>query len=93
MHLAIALAKKTKNTGAPVNDADHRAVELAAAAEFAQLETACAGDKFALAARIYGPLDKKSASKAEAAQYFGELLLEAKQRRELDAASARERLL
>ncbi len=92
MHLAIALAKKARQTGAPASDADRVAIERAAAEEFAQLEEACAGDRFALAARIYEPLGKRSASKAEAAQYFGQLLLEAQERRELDAASARERL-
>jgi putative ATP-dependent endonuclease of the OLD family len=92
MHLAIALAKKAKNTGAPVTDADRAAVERAAATEFEQLKTACAGDMYAVAAGVYEPLDKKHASKAEAAQYFGQLLLKAQERGEIDAASARERL-
>lgn len=92
IHLAIALAKRAKNTGAPVNDADRAEIVRAAAAAFAQLEQDCGGDRFALAARIYEPLEAKYASKAEAAQYFAELLLAARERGEVDAASARERL-
>jgi putative ATP-dependent endonuclease of OLD family len=92
LHLAIALAKRSKNTGAPVIDAKRAEVELAAAAEFARLEIDCASDKFALAARIYEPLKKGDASKTESAQYFGELLVEARERGQMDAAAARERL-
>ncbi len=92
MHLAIALAKKAKNTGRPVTDAERPALERHAAAEFAELETACAGDKFALAAHVYRPLDRKEAAKPEAAQYFAEAILLAKEHRKLDATAARVQL-
>jgi putative ATP-dependent endonuclease of the OLD family len=92
MHLAITLAKKSKNSGAPVSDAERAAIEKAAATEFSALENGSAGDAFVLAGSIYEPLAKENASKAETAQYFGELLLEAQKRGELDATSLQERL-
>lgn len=92
IHLAIALARRAKNTGGPVKDADRAEVERTAAAVFAQLERDSAGDRYALAERIYEPLAADKASKPEAAQYLGELLLTARERGEVDAASARERL-
>jgi putative ATP-dependent endonuclease of OLD family len=94
MHLAIALAKAAKSTSGPVRDDARPAIEEAAAKEFAQFQVDCAGDAFALASLVYEPLtpENQDASKTETAQYFGELLLEARDRGELDAVTLRARL-
>jgi len=94
VHLAISLAREAKRIGAPVSAEARATITEAAAVEFTRWEGESANDQHALAARVYEPISNKrrQASKAETAQMFAELLIEARARGELPPEMLRARL-
>jgi putative ATP-dependent endonuclease of OLD family len=92
LHRAIALARAAKALEGPVPAERRPEIAKKAEAEFAEVVNAHGDDRHALAAAIFQPLVDKGASKAEVAQYFGELLIDERDACRLDAAMLRANL-
>jgi len=92
VHRAIALARAAKTLEGPIPVERRPEVLKRAEDEFAEILRAHGDDRHAFAAEIFKPLADKAASKAEAAQYLGELLVDERAAGRLDAASLRTNL-